>query len=265
MDKTVVKAFSLLETLAYSSEPLGVSELARSSGLGKSNVHRLLQTLRELGYVSADKGSYSTSLRLWEVGSYAYQRSTLREAAQPAMASLSALTSETIHLSELDRAEVLYVDKIDGTEPVRSYTQLGGRAPAFCTATGKAILAYQDQVTIERAFSGAQKHTRATITDTKRFDRDAVDIRKRRAAVNWGEWRGDVMGIASPIADLQARVVAAIGISGPKSRLEHSDVDGIGVLLASHAQQISAALGCSGSAWRDLDRIASQRRTGSIV
>jgi DNA-binding IclR family transcriptional regulator len=71
MNNTLIKGLALLEVLAHSDHPLGVTELAARIGLGKSNVHRLLQALVEQGYVrrDGDGGVYAASIRLWELGS----------------------------------------------------------------------------------------------------------------------------------------------------------------------------------------------------
>lgn len=143
MDNSIAKAFGLLEMLASSDEPLGVTALAEQASLGKSNVHRILQSLVELGYVEKNAAArYLPTTRLWEFGSQVMSRRSVRDVARPAMRLLAELTSETVHLSELHDGDVLYIDKIESSEPVRTYTQLGGRAPAYCTATGKAMLAF---------------------------------------------------------------------------------------------------------------------------
>lgn len=253
MDKTVVKAFLLLEVLAKSDLGMGVTELANAADIGKSNVHRLLQTLRELGYVTNEQGVYRTTLRMWELGSYAHQRCDLRSSARGRMEQLSSLTAETVHLSELDGFEVLYVDKIDSREPVRAYTQLGGRAPAYCTATGKVILAYQQPAVISRCYQDVRRFTNNTIVELDRFNEEAERIRSEKAAVNRGEWREDIMGVASPIAGADGRVFAAIGISGPASRLRSTDLKVVKEQLVQHAEAISRALGCSLAAWAGLD------------
>lgn len=256
MDKTVIKAFSLLEVLAKSDVGMGVTELATATDIGKSNVHRLLQTLRGLGYVSAENGVYRATLRMWELGSYAHQRSDLRETARGFMEHLSSLTAETVHLSELDGFEVLYVDKIDSREPVRAYTQLGGRSPAYCTATGKVILAYQASSTIDQCYENVRRFTPNTIVELEVFHAEAQRIRSDRVAVNRGEWREDIMGVASPIAGQDGRVFAAIGISGPTSRLQSADLAAAKAQLVRGAEAISQALGCSPAAWTALDHYA---------
>jgi len=141
MNNTLVKGLQLLEVLARSEGALGVSELANRLALGKSNVHRLLQALVELGYVQKNeqRGTYQASLKLWEIGTAMASRLGIKTHALDAMERLLQTTRETVHLSVLDGDEVVYVHKIDSPEPVRAYSEIGGRVPAWCVATGKAI------------------------------------------------------------------------------------------------------------------------------
>lgn len=253
MDKAVVKAFMLLEILSKSDRSLGVTELSKMSDLGKSNVHRLLQTLQGLNYVSkTDDNSYTASLRMWEIGSHVFSRLGMRDVARPYMQQLSNMTKETVHLSEMDKFDVLYIDKIESREPVRAYTQLGGRAPAYCTATGKAILAYKDPSFISDCYQTVQQFTPKTIINADRFFIEARKIRQRRYAINRGEWRSDIIGLAAPIADHSGTVQGAVGLSAPASRLDVDELETLAPRLVEYAENISMTLGCSREAWEVL-------------
>ncbi|MEP3426670.1 IclR family transcriptional regulator, partial [Ascidiaceihabitans sp.] len=178
LDKAVVKAFSLLEILSQNNSPMGITELANEADLGKSNVHRLLQTLMTLGYVRKSNDTlYTASLKVWELGSQVISRVNVRDVARPYMQMLAEATGETVHLSELFDNQVLYIDKIESREPVRAYTHLGGRAPAYCTATGKAMLAYQTDEVIDAVMAGATAHTEKTIVLPEAFLTHASTIR----------------------------------------------------------------------------------------
>ena len=262
MDKTVAKAFRLLELLTHSGKPMGVTELADAAGLGKSNAHRLLQTLLELGYVRpSNDGSYEPTLLLWEMGNRVLRRLSLRDVARPYMIELSELTSETVHLSSLDGFEVLYIDKIDSSEPVMAYTQIGARAPAYCTATGKAMIAYRSEPDIAKCISKAHQFTPKTITSLDKFLDEARAIQSHRFAINVGEWRADIMGAASAILDSSGTTVGAIGISGPASRLTKRGLVSIAQKIVSAAERISLSLGCSEGDWAMLgEKTAPPRR-----
>ena len=263
MDKTVAKAFALLEELAQSDHPLGVSELSERLGLGKSNVHRLVQTLIALKYACQTQGSsYQASLRMWEMGHRIVSNFSFRDIAKPYMRQLSDLTHETVHLSELAGFDVVYIEKIESSEPVRAYTQLGGRAPAYCTATGKIQMAYLPEAMIHQCFETVHQFTPHTVTDADAFCREAAQSRARGHAVNRGEWRSDIVGLASPIVDSSGEVVAAIGLSAPASRLDATQIERYAQNVTDCARDISQELGCPRSF---LENPKLKNGTGSAV
>ncbi len=243
MNNTLVKGLALLELLARSDNALGVSEIASRMGLGKSNVHRLLQALVELRYVRKDevRGTYAASLKAWELGHAVLGRLDVRKAATPAMERLLASTRETVHLSVLDGSEVVYIHKLDSPEPVRAYSEIGGRAPAHCVATGKAILAWQAPERIREVAQALVACTERTIVDADAFVRELARVRQNGYAVNRGEWRDGVSGVASAIRDASGDVVAALGISGPSSRL------GAAALRQRAPEVVAAAKAASGA------------------
>lgn len=224
MNNTLVKGLLMLEALARSEQPMGVTELATALGIPKSNVHRMLQALVELRYVlrDEDRGTYRASVRLWELGSAVLARLDLRTTALAQMEALLERTRETVHLSVLDGDEVVYVHKLDSPEPVRAYSQIGGRAPAHCVATGKAMLAYESDAFLRSLSQRLTRHTERTITDPGEFMREMARVRSTGHAVNRGEWRESVVGIAAPIRGSDGRVLAALGISGPAERIKPS-------------------------------------------
>ena len=253
VDKAVVKAFNLLVILAKSETPKGITELANKSDLGKSNVHRLLQTLMTLGYVrKSNEALYAASLKVWELCSQIISSVNIRDVARPYMQMLAETTGETVHLSEFYENQVLYIDKIESREPVRAYTQLGGRAPAYCTATGKVMLAYRDDATIQRVMEDATAHTQKTIVDPESFLTHARSIRQQRFAVNRGEWRKDVIGISAPISCSVGSVGSAIGLSAPAGRVSEKKLKALAPQLIEYAERISAGLGCTGPVWANL-------------
>lgn len=249
MDKTFLKGLTLLETMARSDKSSGVTELAVQLGLHKSNVHRLLQALVHQGFVrrNPDNSRYELTMKLWELGARVFNRLDIRHESLPFMRKLAEDTQETVHLSLLSGTEVLYIEKIDSPQPVRAYTVVGGRAPAQCVATGKAMLAWADQTVIDQVTSRFEPYTSLSITSCADFSREMSRIRKQGYAVNKGEWREQVMGVAAPIRDMSGDVVAALGISGPAERLTHVDAKAMGQSLIDLAAQISKRLGYYGS------------------
>ena len=244
MNNTLVKGMQILEELADRKETVGVSELALQLGMGKSNVHRTLQALVELGYVVNEGGSYRASLKMWELGARVIARLDVRQAALPAMHWLLDQSRETVHLSVLDGDQVMYVDKLDSPEPVRAYSEIGGRAPAYCVATGKVLLAWREltQPSLHPVNSKREAFTAATIINAAEMAKELAHIRSQGYAVNRGEWRASVWGVAAPITDGTGRVMAAIGVSGPATRIKPAGIRSLAKAVTEAARRITNTL-----------------------
>ena len=244
IDRTVIKSWGLLERLVELGRPTGVTELALATRLQKSNVHRILSTLRHLGYVRSNAdSSYEPTLRLWELGQRIHARTDLSAAARPHLERLVQQTDETSHLAVFDGHEIVYVETIETANPVRAHTPLGGRAPAYCTAYGKALLCGQPPSVIDAVARQSRRHTPSTLTTPRELVQAMKQVRERGYATNLGEFRPNVAGIAAPVIDPRGKVVAAVGIAGPLDRLRPARIRQLAPAVIDAARAISGALG----------------------
>ncbi|GMQ90031.1 MAG: IclR family transcriptional regulator [Gammaproteobacteria bacterium] len=244
-DKTLSKGLSLIEALAQNEAPFSVSGLSRACGLTKSNTHRLLQTLKLLGYVrQVNKGGdYELTLKLWELGTMVHSRIDLTEVASEHMRRLAEKTKETVHLSMLDDGHVVYVDKIDSPHPIRAYSRKGGQAPAYCVATGKVLLAYQPIEVQRRVCTNCFSFTPTTVTELDELLLVFSKVRRNGYAFNFGEWREGVFGVAAPIRNSEGSVIAAVGITGPADRLPRARLKKLVPTVVASARAIAVELG----------------------
>jgi IclR family transcriptional regulator, KDG regulon repressor len=250
MDKTLLKGLSVLEALMSSpGRPRTIDELARQVNLTRSNVHRTLQTLSHAGYVRKDEasGRYQATMKMFAMGARQLAAFDVRNLALPVMRKLAQESGETVHLSVLEGITVVYIDKIDSPQPVRSYTEIGGRAPAYAVATGKALLAYQPEGYIEGYAGELVRHTASTITGVAELEVELERVRRLGYALNRGEWRESVGGLAVGIFDGLGQAVAALGISGPMERLAKGRFASLAPVVRDCAGEISRALGHSGA------------------
>ncbi len=239
---SLLKGLAMLELL--SSETMGVTALASHMEMPKSGVHRLLQALRASGWVRQTlSGEYECTLKLWELGQRLANRVDLRGAAAPAMRELATQTRETILLSILDGTDVLYVDVIDSPQPVRAHTRPGDRAPAFCMATGKAMLAYAPPPVIDAIVENFEVFTPLTITTREQLEKELERVRRKGFAFNRGEWGGGVRGIAAPIFDGRGEPIAAISVGAPGERMSETVMRSVAPLVIEAARRISHELG----------------------
>ena len=251
MYKSVAKAIALIEFMAESEEPLRVSDLARKFGWPKSNVHQMLNTLLKLGWVQKNERNshYELKLRIWQLGVGVQSRLRPNTVALPHMRTLADATGETVHLSVFEKDHVVYVDQIESVHPVRAYSRIGGIGPVHCTATGKAMLAFQTSDIIKANMRKLDAFTNKTITSSDELLAVLAEVQVKGYASSHEEWRSGVSGVGAPIADNSSTVVAALGISGPATRLTSKWCEEIGPLVRSLAQSASQELGYSGSAF----------------
>lgn len=237
--------FVLIEALTRSEQPRGVSELARELSFTKTNVHRLLRTLEANGFArrKGELGRYELTLKLWELSSRIVARIDVKEESASHLARLASLTQETVHLSIPDGMEVVYIDKIESVEPVRAFTKIGARAPIYCVATGKAMLAFMPPDQIASLEGQLKAYTDRTITDIDALRQELAQIRRQGYAEYRAEWREGVNGIAAPIRDMNGSIVAAVGIAGPATRLTPNIFPRLAPLIVDAASAISRQLG----------------------
>ena len=262
MEKTLAKGLVVLEALVQRDEPCGVSDLAASLGISKSNAHRLLNTLVEMGFASATDGRYAATLKVWELGTRVIDGYDVRGLARPAMTRLVSETAEGIRLTVLDpkSLEVVYIDKIDSPQDVRTFTAIGGRSPAHCTSSGKVLLAYQDDATIRRAARGLKAHTRSTIISAAEFVRHLKKVKQNGYALNLREYSSQVSGVAAPIFNGENNVVAALSIAAPAERMPSAHLKKVTRMLCDAAAGVSAMMQPPVSSVVQLsERIASLR------
>jgi DNA-binding IclR family transcriptional regulator len=245
MEKSLVKSLRVMEALAVSEGPRGVSELAWELGYQKSNVHRILATLLDQGYVIRFEAgpTYQLSYKMFEIGSRMVARLRLGEVARPYLRRIVRLTGESAHIMIYHNAEVIYLDKIENNAPIRASSEPGLRAPAYCVASGKVLLAYQPDDEVRRVLRKVRAHTPATITraEVLRAEIDAVHV--VGYAINREGWRVGVSGAAAPVLAGPNHAIAALAILGPAERLDDPRLHAAGRQLAEAARALSRELG----------------------
>lgn len=261
METTVVKGLKVLEALAMSPTSRSLTDLALQCGMSKSNAHRLLRTLEACGYVrrAADVRHYEASLRLWELGIRVFAKLDLRSVAGPHLRELAAATEETAHLSVFDGQEAVFIDKADGIHAVRTYVNVGDRAPAYCSTSGKSMLAYQPEETIRRVAANLKRYTENTPTSLGKLRADLELIREQGYSVTSGEWRAGVLGIATAIKSPSGQVIGAIGVAGPEDRMRRGDVRQTIAAVVEAGARIERDLGFSKTVSEPGDTVARKR------
>jgi DNA-binding IclR family transcriptional regulator len=220
-----------------------LAEISVFTELPRSTLLRLLGTLVELGFLRRiSHGEYGVALKLWRIGCAAVDYENVRDAIIPTLRLLVEKTSETSLYAVYDNGTATYLEKVDGLHPIRAYASVGTHSPAYATATGKALLAWRDEVEIAKIGAAAVRLTGSTLVGADALLRHAAEIRGAGFALNRGEWRDGVWGIAAPVFGRNREPVAAIGVSGPRDRIE-PQIQTFSAIVRAMARDLSASHG----------------------
>ncbi len=243
------KGLDLLAAIAEFDEPVGVTELAERTGRPKSTVHRMLGTMTAMRVVEqVVDGRYAIGLRLFEIGSRAAVRISLRDIAAPELRDLTERLDETSHLGVLDGDEVVYVEKVEGSASIRMSSQVGHRNPLYCTGIGKALLAFAGEEAIEAVCrAGLATRSKGTITDPTALREDLALTRARGYSIDDEEVEAGLRCVGAPVFSADGETQAAISVAGPAMRMGLDRCEEIGPELTAAATRIGRALGSLGS------------------
>ena len=219
---SVGTAIQLLKAFSEEEVDLGISELSRRLGVAKSTVHRLAATLAAEGLLEQDRETekYRLGIALFRLGALVRWRMDISSQGRPYLYELREKTNETVHLAILDGTEIMYVYNLESTQAIRMRSDLGVRKPAYCTAEGQAILAFQPQAVLDAVIvHGLSPRTPQTITDPAKLIKALAVVRQRGCAIEDEESEIGMRGISAPIRNDAGEVVAAVGLAGPATRL----------------------------------------------
>ncbi|MCL4772566.1 MAG: IclR family transcriptional regulator [Burkholderiaceae bacterium] len=241
--QVIERMVSLLDALAEQPDPVSLKALSARTGLHPSTAHRILNDLVTARFVDrAEPGAYQLGIRLLELGNLVKARLNVRDAAVAPMRELHRSTGQPVNLSIRQGDEIVYIERAvserSGMQVVRA---VGGRAPLHLTSVGKLFLAVDDPRNV-RAYAtrtGLAGHTKNSITDPARLERELALVRARGYARDNEELELGVRCIAAAIRDDSGKVVAGLSISAPADFIQDEWID----QLCNTAAGISAALG----------------------
>ncbi|MBS0561513.1 MAG: IclR family transcriptional regulator [Proteobacteria bacterium] len=250
--KSLFKMVDILGCFSAAEPALSVVQLAQRTGLPRTTVHRLVDSLRAAGFLEQEaRGErYRLGLKLFEIGSVALANLPLYREARPFVDTLSKLSGEVVHLFVFDGAQMVFLERAtDQARPSNVITTMEA-TPCHCTGVGKAALAFQPSETIERVIArGLRRFTPATIVDPEALRAELAATRARGYAIDECENEPDLRCIAAPIRNAAGNVFAAVSVSGPRRRIAVERTEALAEMVAAHARLISVQLG-----WRAAGR-----------
>ncbi|SCG78036.1 IclR family transcriptional regulator [Micromonospora inositola] len=243
---SVEKALIVLDAFRTGYPVIGLSEIARRTGLAKTTALRLLTSLEESGYLKRVGTQYRLDWRVLELGRGAMhcEPGGLRDIALPYLSELHVESGSTVNLAVLDGPDVLYLIRIHRGGSMKLPGGIGARVPATCTALGKAILAFRPAETVQTVVAnGMSALTKHSLTTPGLLAAQLARVREEGLAFEREESAVGVVCIAAPILH-RGTAVAAISVSGRAERPAARSLDGlIRKAAASTASDYAVALG----------------------
>ncbi|MFD3536217.1 IclR family transcriptional regulator [Streptomyces sp. NPDC058664] len=233
------KAAKVLSAFESGGPRLTLTEVVQRSGISRSSAHRILDQLVQLRWLEREGRDYRLGMGMLELGATASHHNRLRRAALPHLHALHESTGHLVHLTVLDGTEVVYLERIGGSDDSGVPSRTGGRQPAYCTASGKAILAFGDAARVEEVIRhGLRPRTPRTLTRPASFRAELAVTRERGVAFDHEEGYRGVHCVAAPLRGA-GRAIAAISVCGHGV---HREMERIA----------PAVRGCARSVWQSL-------------
>jgi DNA-binding IclR family transcriptional regulator len=244
--QSVIRTVEILRAIGKAGQAPTLSELAEYTGLPRSTVHRIVQTLQSVNFVA--KGARAGGLRLGPEFDRlaASSRHALIPTMRPFLENLAQETSEGASLTVLEGLNVRFLDQAIVGQGLRAVTLVGSTFPAHCTANGKILLAALPRAVVRRMLpKQLEARTDRTITDPGRLMDELDRITAEGVAYDREEHEVGISAIAALVVD-DANNYAAISTAMSTTRFEDREEFLAEVVLRT-AHHASLALGWKGS------------------
>ncbi|MBN1219099.1 MAG: IclR family transcriptional regulator [Anaerolineae bacterium] len=246
--ESLARGLAVLSEFSEEKPTLSLTDVAHRLQLNKTTTLRLLSTLESLGYLERDRQTklYRPGLEVLRLGFVVLNALEVRQVAAPYLRQLVNEVEETVNLAVLDNSEMVYIDRIGSKHLVNVYRPVGSRLPAYCTSTGKAILAFLPAEQLEAVLNTStwERYTEHTITTPEALHENLALVRQRGFADSDGEMIPELRDVSAPIRQHDGQIVAAVNISVPSHRVSYEKlISELGSKVVDTGRKISEALG----------------------
>lgn len=238
----VIRAVDILDALCESAEPLGISTLAKILDMPKVTTFRILNSLVAAGLLFKNADDlYSLSPKFLIYGNRVHASLSLKNISEPILTELAVAVEENVNLGIAYKNYVLTLFNI----PAASYLLVANLLPLselYCSSMGKTILSHMDEASAEEYFSHTlEKRTPNTVIDYRSFQLAKEQYLQCGIMYDDEEFEYGLSCFAAPIYDANDNLIAAVSVSGPKSRILSKKED-IESRLLDATHKISAIL-----------------------
>ena len=249
----IQRAFALLDIVIAEGRPINLAAMAERLDLPKPTVHRIAGRLEAEGYLTREPGgrNYGIGPRLNALAADTLTASAQRAPRHAVLEWLAKETGETCNLGVLDGNNVVYLDRVESTWPLRLHFTVGSRVPLHAVAMGKLFMSRMPKRARERLYAASplERYTEHTITDPVAMEQELAAIRREDMATNNQEYMVGLVGVAVPVAEGpdSRQLRAALAIHAPIPRMTVEDCRRHLPAMRDAAARLSAALFEEGS------------------
>jgi IclR family pca regulon transcriptional regulator len=243
---TLLRGLAVLEAVVRLTGPSTPKEIAAATNLDRSIVQRSLRTLVRAGYLRRmSRGDYSIGPAALSLGWQLTRSNGLAEVSMPALERLRHTTGETVNIAVLDHCDIAYVGRVQAPRLITVNVNIGTRLPAFCTALGRAIVAFLPKDTARELLESShlKMFTAKTHTNINQLEKDLAKVRADGYAIVDQELEPTLRAIAAPIFDAAGHPIAAINISVTTNYTLKALRD-LAPSLMTATDEVSVILGC---------------------
>lgn len=246
---SVTNALRILQEFSNSQTVVYVSELAKKLNVSKSTVSRLVRTLEAEDFLEKDTltQGYILGNRLLTIAGILVNSNEIYREVGPVLNDLVQKTNESAQIAALDKGEVFYIYKLAGPYYSNTHTQIGASNPIHATSSGKLLLAFEDERIVDEILERPREaFTEHTITNPIQFREELKKIRRQGYSLSVEELTLGNYSLAFPVRGFDGRVVCAISISGPLSRLNNNRLKEFMRYMRQASEEASERLGYDG-------------------
>jgi IclR family transcriptional regulator, KDG regulon repressor len=244
--QTVERAIRIMNCFTKENPEWGVRELEKELEIGKSTVHRILQTLQICGFLTRSNhtGKYKLSLRIYELGQVAFESFDFLTESTENMKRLVKRFNETVYLSVRNGTEITYLGREDCEHPLRYILEIGSNSLLHVSAAGQAIMAFLKKNEIEEVIKkhGLPRFSNGQTLTRTELDEKLLRIREEGYALSYGGKIEGIYGIAVPIFSSDY-IIGSLAFSIPEQRFDKENLHTLVHVLKEEASTISNRLG----------------------
>lgn len=224
----LAKGLAIIEAFSARSPRMTVAEAARLASVTRPAARRCLLTLVELGYLSHDGKFFSPLPRMLRLGGAYLSTSSVAQIAQPLLAAACDELQESVSLAVLDDGQSVFVGRAEAIRIVSTGAKLGGRLPAYCSATGRVLLSQKTNAEIERVILALPmtKLTSRTINEPEQVLNAIRRVNSDGYAISDEELELGMRAIAVPVRNREGTIEAALSVSVSSARVSVDELTG---------------------------------------